>query len=258
MSADEGDRPPGPHALISCGSWRQVLIPGQSLTFGRAASHDLQIGDSPPDLRIPRTAGRLECRSDGVLIFNLSDKRSLTLQVFPGPEQEIEPLSIAGTYPHSRVRLILHGKSTTFSLMIDAEHLGQDAGDPASAQPESLEEATEGFARISNMSDRHRLLLTVLCLPRLTQSGQRAEVPSYAQMSKMLSRYGHSLKPHTVRNGLDDLRIWLTHEHGIPGLVEEREDGAPTPGGNRHMVKKLAEWAIRSGNVTREDLDRLG
>lgn len=257
MGADGGDRPPGPHALISCGSWSQALIPGQSLTFGRGTGHDLRIGHSPPDLRIPRTAGRLECRSDGVLIFNLSDKRSLKMQVFPGPELEIKPLALAGTHPHPLVRLLLSGNSAAISLMINAETLGRGSDDPALARPGSPEEATEGFTRITNMSARYRLLLTVLCLPALTQSGQRAEVPSYAEMAETLSRYGYSLKPHTVRNNLDDLRTWLTYEHDIPGLIEEQGDGAPAPGGNRHMVKRLADWAILSGNATREDLDGL-
>jgi len=266
VSADGDDQPQRPHALIICGSWSQSLTPGESLTFGRASDHALRIGYSPPDLRIPRTAGRLECRSDGVLIHNLSDKRSLTMQVFPGPELEIEPLALAGTHPHPRVRLLLHGSSTTFSLMINAEKLRRGADDPAPPRAGTLEVATVGFERITNMSDRHRLLLTVLCLPALTQSGPRAEVPSYAEMAEILARHGHSLKPKTIRNGLDELRSWLTYEHGIPGLIQDQGDGAPAPGRNgdgapapgRNLVKELARWAILSGNVTREDLDRLG
>ena len=256
-SADGGDRPPGPHALISRKSWRRILLPGQSLTFGRGASCDLQVGHAPPDPRIPRTAGELECRSDGVLIRNRSAKQSLTMQVFPGPELEIRPLALVGTHPHDRVRLLLHGRSATISLMIDVAALGPGSRAPVPPQPVDPEEVTTGFERIK-MSDRQRLLLTVLCLPALTQSGHGAEVPSYAEMAETLKEYGCALRPRTVRNNFNDLREWLTEQHDIPGLVEERGDDAPAPGGTNSMIEKLAEWALRSGNATREDVDRLG
>jgi hypothetical protein len=178
------------------------------------------------------------------------------MQALPGLELEIEPLALAGTHPHPRVRLLIHGSSTTFSLIINAEKLVRGAGDPAFSRTGTLEQATVGFERITTMSDRHRLLLTVLCLPTLTQSGRRAEVPSYAEMAGILARYGYSLKPKTIRNGLDELRSWLTYEHDIPGLLQDQDDGTPAPDGN--LVKKLARWAILSGNVTSEDLDRLG
>lgn len=250
------DKPGRPHALITCGSWSHRLAPAESLTFGRSPEHALRIGHSPPDLRVPRTAGRLECRSDGVLIHNLSDKRSLTMQVFPGPELEIRPLMVTGTHPYHRVRLLLHGNSATFAVMINTEELGSGTSGPTPAQAENPEPATVGFERIPDMSGRHRLLLTVLCLPALTQSGRGAEVPSYAEMADILARHRHPLKPSTIRNGLDELRSWLTYEHQIPGLMHNQGDSAAGPG--TRMTGALARWAILSGNVTREDLDRLG
>lgn len=256
ISVAGDDKPGRPHALISHGSWSHRLVPAESLTFGRSPEHVLRIGHSPPDLRVPRTAGRLECRSDGVLIHNLSDKRSLTMQVFPGPELEIRPLMMTGTHPYHRVRLLLQGNSATFAVMINTEKLGSGTTGSALTQAGNPEPATVGFERISDMSTRHRLLLTVLCLPALTQSGRGAEVPSYGEMAEILARHGHPLKPSTVRNGLDELRSWLTYEHQIPGLMHHQGDGATGPG--TRLTGALGRWAILSDNVTREDLDRLG
>ena len=198
----------------------------------------------------------VECRSDGVLIHNLSDKRSLTMQVFPGPELEIRPLMVTGTHPYRRVRLLLHGNSATFAIMINTEKLGSGTTGPTPDQAGNPEPATVGFERIPDMSGRHRLLLTVLCLPALTQSGRGAEVPSYAEMAEILARHGHPLKPSTIRNGLDELRSWLTYERQIPGLMHNQGGNATGPG--TRLTGALSRWAILSGNVTREDLDRLG
>jgi hypothetical protein len=139
--------------------------------------------------------------------------------------------------------------------MINTEKLESATTGPAPARAGKPEPATVGFERIPDMSSRHRLLLTVLCLPALTQSGRGAEAPSYAEMAEILARHGHPLKPSTIRNGLDDLRSWLTYEHRIPGLMHNQGDAAA--GSGTRLTGALARWAILSGNVTREDLDRL-
>lgn len=65
----------GTHAVVSTGGHRALLRPGDELTFGRDPASRLRIEHAPEDLRVPRVAGRLECRRDGVLIHSLSDER---------------------------------------------------------------------------------------------------------------------------------------------------------------------------------------
>ena len=242
-----------PHVLISCGSLQRVLTPGQTLTFGRGRGHDIRLGHNPEDLRVPRLAGKLECREDGVLVHNLSDKRSLEVQTFPGPSYDILPLMIAGTRPHPQVRLIVKGGSSTYAITIDARPLRTPAS-PAPPTSATDEFGTIGFDRIPDMSGRHRLLLSALCMPLMTQTGVRARVPTYAEVEVILRRHGHAIRARTIRNGLDELRHWLTDAHGIDGLTARADQPAAEP---ERLVAALARWAVLSGNVTDDDLDAL-
>jgi hypothetical protein len=243
-----------PHAVVSCGSRRWSLSPGDTLTFGRGAGHPLRLGHSPEDLRVPRFAGKFECREDGVLVHNMSDKRTLVVQAFPGPGYDVLPLMIAGTHPHPQVKVVITGGAGTYAIVVDTRPLGPRTA-PADRGIAYRGGGTAGFDRIESMSRRHRLLLSALCLPMLTRSGPRAEVPTYAEMEKILGDQGHSFKAKTIRNGLDELRGRLTYEHGVDGLLGESSgDVSGPPGG---FVAALARWAVLSGNVTDRDLERM-
>lgn len=135
--------------------------------------------------------------------------------------------------------------------MVDTRMLGHAVpSSPAPAGPGGG--STVGFERIETMSRRHRLLLTALCLPGLTRTGARAQPPTYAEMEHILRSYGHEVRAKTIRNGLLDLRSWLTYEHGVDGLIGN-ESGPHTD----NFLVLLEQWAIRSGNVTDADLDLL-
>jgi hypothetical protein len=245
--------PRRPHAVVTCGSLRRVLLPGQTLTFGRGRAHDFRLGHAPEDLRVPRFAGKLECRADGVLVHNMSDKRTLEVQTFPGPGYDVLPLMIAGTQPHLQVKVVVKGASSTYAITVDTRQLYTTA---ASSILESAfdERGTVGFERIESMSRKHRLLLSALCLPLMTQTGPKAAVPTYREIEDILRRHGRTYRAKTVRNGLDELRGWLTDQHGIADLVAP-EGERPRP--NDNFVEALAHWAIRSGNVTDLDLEQL-
>ncbi|WP_433790030.1 hypothetical protein [Actinoplanes sp. CA-252034] len=230
---------PTPAALITSGDFTRRLAAGRSLSFGRAVGNDLRIGHCPEDRRVPRTAGMLECRDDGVLIHNLSDKRTLTVSTFPGPGYEILPMMVTGTHPHPLVRLSLTGAVADYRITIDLRPLGVARDRPSRADGSA---PTAGFQRIATMRPRHRFFLAALCLPVMTSSGPRGQVPSYAAMEELLAAHGHPYRAKTIRNNLDELRAWLTHEHDIPDLI---------------TVERLAHWAIRSGNVTEGDLERI-
>jgi hypothetical protein len=244
-----------PHAVVSCGSFRASLTPGQTLSFGRGHGHRLRIGHAPQDLRVPRYAGRLECREDGVLVHNMSDKRLLVVQTFPGPSYDILPLMVAGTRPHPQVKVIVQGSGATYAITIDTRRLGTLPRTTASESAARDEGRTVGFDRIDSMSRRHRLMLCALCLPMMTRSGRNAEVPSYQEMERILHEYGHSYRAKTIRNSLDELRSWLTYEHGVEGLLSESANDSLGASGS--FVEKLARWAILSGNVTEHDLEQL-
>jgi hypothetical protein len=242
-----------PVAVITCGAFTRELDPGSSMTFGRGHGHPLRIGHSPEDLRVPRFAGRLECRTDGVLIHNTSDKRTLNVQTFPGPSFDIAPLMIAGTNPHQQVRVVVAGSAAVYSITIDARRLGRP--EPMEAVPELLASPfTIGFDRIESISPKHRLMLAALCLPLMTRYGRDAQVPTYSEMEVIFKRYGRTYAASTIRNNLDDLRSWLTYEHRIEGLLRDSDSRSTS---NDRLVANLADWAIRSGNVRDEDLDRL-
>jgi hypothetical protein len=249
--ADRGSS--APHAVVSCGSFRRVLIPGEAITFGRGNGHPLRLGHAPEDLRVPRFAGRLECRDDGVLVHNMSDKRTLVVRTFPGPEYEVLPLMIAGTHPHPIVKVILTGNGAEYHVTVDTR--GLRAEPLSSVEPERATPSTVGFDRIDEIAYTDRLLLAALCLPLMTRYGAEAHVPSYQEMESILNGYGHELKQKTIKNRLDRLRQWLVNERGVEGLL--RVEGMTDMASNPHLVRELARWAILSGNVTDFDLDLL-
>jgi hypothetical protein len=239
-------------AVVTCGSFHAVLRPGEQLQFGRSAGNQLRIGHAPEDRRVPRTAGRFECREDGVLIHNLSDKRILLVSTFPGPGYEIAPLMIGGTHPHGRVRVSLSGHAAKYVIHLDARGLDA-ARDRQTGTETADDDATVGFRRIEKMSARHRLFLTALCLPLMTSSGRTSQIPSYAGIETLFAEFGYTYKAKTIRNNLDELRQWLTNEHDIEDLLAPDDE----PAGSSRVVDKLAHWAIRSGNVTDADVERL-
>lgn len=232
-----------PHAVVTHGADRRVLRPGESLSFGRGRDADLRV--APEDLRVPRLAGRLECRTDGVLVHSTSAKVGLMVHPFPGTGFTVDPLAVVGSRPHGRLRVTVSGLSGEHALTVDTTGLGPAATTTPVAPTEGR--ATIGFDRIASLTSRQRRLLTALCLPILTRGGARAEVPGYAGVAKILGDHGAPLAMTTVRNALLELRSLLVNEHGIVGL--------DAPG--EAFLRPLALWAVRSGNVTDDDLDGL-
>jgi len=172
------------------------------------------------------------------------------VSTFPGPGYEILPLMVAGTHPHPQVRISLTGNAAKYLIVVDVREL-QAASAPLGPADESA--ATVGFRRLADMNPRHRLFLSALCLPLLTASGERGQVPTYAGIERILEDRGYRYKAKTIRNNLDDLRQWLSYEHDVPELLAADEG----PAGAERVVDKLAHWAIRSGNVTDADLEWL-
>lgn len=238
-------------AVVTFGRVQTLLGPGQSLSFGRGRANGLRIGHQPEDLGVPRAAGQLECRTDGVLVHNASDKIDLVVRPHPGPEYRVEPRGIAGTQPHALVKVVVEGRLRAYELTVDTVAL---LGGRASPIVSVDEHKTVGFDRLEGMRASDRRMLSALCLPLLTRVGARAVVPTYAEVAAIMSFHGSPISRATVRRRLDELRAGLGNEHGVDGLVG---DGTETGGRPTEYVQRLARWAIASGNVTPEDLDEL-
>lgn len=246
--------PAEPHAVVSAGARRHLLVPGTWLTFGRGSSSDLRIGHSPEDLRVPRTAGRLECRPDCVLIHNLSDKRSLHVETFPGPGFEVPPSMLMGTTPHDLVTVVVRGdQGRRHAIQIDTTALSPSPCGAGGLSRPSEPGATVGYRRIEALTPRQRELLCALCLPgSLGWSGVDG-VPTYAELEQILRERGVAVSAKRIRNALDDLRHWLAHEHGVADI---HSDSADTPaGGRQSFLPELARWARLSRNVTDDELE---
>lgn len=243
-------------AVARCGPQRRELAPGEVLAFGRGQGNDLRFGHDPADLRIPRYAGRLECRADGVLVHNTSDKRALVVETFPGEPFEVAPLMVAGTGPHDLVTVTIDGEHGTYAVSVDVTGLRATAAPPRPPLPMTAvagaaSASTVGFARIESLTPRHRTLLCALCLPSAFGWNGQHGTPSYAEMEAILAERGHRTSAKTVRNVLDDLRRELATAHGVDGVWEEA--GAERAGRESYLPR-LVRWARLSGNVTTEEL----
>lgn len=249
-----------PSAHISVGRQRHDLAPGASLTFGRSRTNDLRLGHDPDDLRVPRWAGRLEGRPDGVLIHNLSDSAPLLVETFPGPGFEIAPLMLVGTMPHDLVTVVVAGTAgRRHTLTVDATDLVCRPAEPV-ARRDSGVGATVGYRRIDELTARQRTLLCALCLPTTLGWSGGGTVPTYAEMEEILAARGIRMSAKTIRNALDDLRRTLAVDHGIEG-VHTGDQPTGSPAGRVSFLPALSRWAVASRTVTDaelEEFDRLG
>ncbi|PWJ55110.1 hypothetical protein SAMN06264364_10431 [Quadrisphaera granulorum] len=247
------------YAVISAGRQRVRLPVGAAITAGRSSSTDLQIGHSPTDLRVPRLAVRLECRRDGVLIFNTSDKRTITAEVWPGPGFAVPPLSLAGSAPHATVTLVIHGTAgARHTITVDSTRLpgasahlsgnpsGWDEGD------DDADQRTIGYERLTWVTDRQRQLLCALVLPLRFGWRDLAAVPTYAQVVEILAERGIHLSAKHVRNTLDEIRLRTALDHHVDDIHSDGPCSSPEPPSS--YLPAFAQWVLVSGTVTDDEL----
>jgi hypothetical protein len=242
--------PEPPHAVVRSGGLRRTLYPGESLTFGRGQHNDIPLGRTPPDLRVPRSVGRLECREDMVLVHNVSNKITMLAETFPGPNFEIPPLMTVGSLPHTVLTLVVRGEGgARHVLQLDCTRLSTAWSRLAPAPPTSSSDETVGFARLTSLTTGQREILLALCLPAFL--GEPI-TPSYTDMEAVLRARGRSLSAKTIRNSLDQLRRHLATDHDVPDVYSEQPDDPR--GGKQSFLPQLARWARLSGNVTDDEL----
>lgn len=241
------------HATVRFEAEAWELAHDSSLTFGRSSDSDIVIPRQGQDLLISRRAGRLTAVDGGLLVRNESGRNSIYLQGIPGPEFEIKPLMTLGTMPYSRCRLVILGShAARYVVSITCPVPGANSLDKAGLADGAGVgvRTTSGYRRL-DVPGAQRRYLAALCEPVLAGTGARNAPASYKEIAR---RCGVS--PGTVRKSLDVLRLVLSAEHGIPGLVHADGPEGEAPGAVS-FLPALAAWAVYSGTITREDLEAL-
>lgn len=243
--------PGGSYATVRFGAQAWDLNLGSSVTFGRSDDCDIVLTHQVEDLLVSRQAGRLTAVDGGVLVTNESLRNPIYLRGIPGAEHKIEPRMTLGTMPFKRCRVVVIGGQAE-PYVLDITCLAAEGSSAAKADLADTAKAgaptTFGFKRI-DMPRAQRRYLAALCEPMLTSVG--AAPANYREIAE---RCGVALG--TVRKSLDALRLRVSEECGIPGLVH-RDGSSRKAHGTVNFRLRLADWAVSSGNATHDDLEDL-
>jgi hypothetical protein len=182
----------------------------------------------------------------GLLITNESVRNPIYLRGIPGAEHKIEPRMTLGTMPFTRCRVVVIGGRAE-PYILDVTCLAAEGS--AKSGPVDKDPTTLGYKRIE-MPPAQRRYLAALCEPMLTGVG--AAPASYREIA---ARCDVALG--TVRKSLDALRLRVSGECRIPGLIHP-EGSSRKAHGTVNFRVRLADWAVSSGNATHGDLEDLG
>jgi hypothetical protein len=219
---------------------RWTLAAGELATFGRSDTCTIRIGVA--DEYVSRHAGTLEVLHDCVLVRNESRTRPFAVTPATGARRLVEPGEAVTSLPHDRFSVVLTGRfGDRYELRVDASEI-TPAERPPLAEPTRLARPTVTPGDITLTPARLRLL-AALCEPLLRGADDDAGPATYRAVA---DRTG--LRPGYVANVFHDLRRQLS-DAGMPGLMG-REPDADFRG-------RLADWALRTGKVTREHLRLL-
>ena len=239
--------PGGSHATVRFGTQAWNLELGSSVTFGRSDDCDIVLTGRAEDRLVSRQAGRLLAVDGGLLVTNESRQNPIYLRRIPGAEVTIDPRMTVGTMPSRHCRIVTIGsRAEPYTLDITC-HTAEDS---SAAKPD-LESAggdtTLGAKRIP-MPNAQRRYLSAVCEPMLTKGG--AAPANYKESGK---RCGVVWR--TVKNSLDLLRQRLSEEYGI--RITHSAGPGKDAAGAVNFLPALADWAIRTGNVTLDDVAGL-
>jgi hypothetical protein len=239
-------------ALVRYGEHTWPVPPGSTLTFGRGADRDIRLGDDP---HLSRRAGALIGQDGYLVIRNDSTSKPIALRPPAGEDRVIEPAAATTSLPLRRFDLVLYGAGGVLvTLAVDAGPPPPAPSEPADAPAGSRGTLT---APITLTPTQHRVLLA-LCEPMLTERGPAARPATYAEIGQRLG-----LRAGYVRNVVKALREVLTG-HGLTGMAaltwlaglsgpsDDAQDAAVDD-----FRRALAQWAVRSGWVSAEQLGEL-
>jgi hypothetical protein len=216
-----------PVRVIAGGSEHQVA-PGDSFTFGRAASCTVRL--DPDDPAISRLAGVVE--RDGMVWFltNASGSRPLTVVDRFGLRAVLAPGS--RTVIEGRLRVIIAG-AKSHELVLHAPDASEPARPVATGTPTAA-----GDGVLINQQDR--LALVALFSGYLQEGeGYDPNPKSYAAASARLG-----WPRTTLVKRIEYLRSRLTRA-GVPNMQ------------GWNALSALAEYVLTTGLITREDLQLI-
>lgn len=217
---------------VTRGSEQWDLAPGEVFTFGRESKCTVCL--DPADLGISRLAGSLEEESGTWWLINHSTTRPLQVVEESGIRSLLAPgrrTAVSGT-----VTIIVEGQVRRHALALDA-------GIP---HPPS--------APISRLADSRPTVTTAEAL--LSEADKVALVALFAGYLEPFPRYDPHPRSYadaagrldwprtTLVKRVEHLRTRLTNA-GVPNLLGE------------NALDALAEWALTSRVITRDDLELL-
>lgn len=208
------------------------LNPGDRLEFGRTAT--LSLDESNRFLH--RVAGVFERRSDVWWLDNVGTKLMLVVVGASGARTEVPPGGSAVLTESARV-VVLAGR-----IRYEIE-VAVDGASARSAPPTDGDGDTTMSWGVIPLNFEQRLLLTLLCEPRITAGD--AALPSNKEMAV---RLGWTLKK--LERKLDYLCLRFS-ETGVVGLV------GGSGGDANERRRRLADHVMRFGIIDSDDLALL-
>lgn len=220
--------------VVHDGKPRQ-LAPGQVLSFGRSTSCTICL--DPEDRGISRLAGSVQHESGAWWLWNRSSKRALSIIDDLGIRSLVAPnrrIAIGG-----KLTVVVEGSVRRHALEVRADlSVVAVTGEAAGFVGDEWPTAAAGEVLINALD---RLALVALFSGYLEAFPRYHPHPrSYADAAAMLG-----WPRTTLVKRIEHLRTRLTNA-GFPNLVGEE------------ALEHLAEWALTSGVLTREDLELIG
>ncbi len=221
----------GQQAVVSVGERRFEIAPGEVFTFGRAESCTVCL--DPDDLGISRLAGSIEYQAGTWWVLNRSSVRPLDVVDEIGIRAVLAPgrrLAVA-----TPLTVVVEGATRRHAMGVDAGsvRVGATLDQPIDALPTSKAEDVV-------ISDLDRLALVALFAGYLEAFPRYDPHPrSYADAAAHLG-----WPRTTLVKRIEYLRTRLSNA-GVPNLFGE------------NALPHLAEWALATGVLTRDDLQLL-
>jgi hypothetical protein len=220
-------------AVVTVADERYELAAGDSLTFGRDASCAICL--DPDDLGISRLAGSIESDEADWWVFNRSSVRPLEVVDEIGIRTLLAPgRRLAVVCP---LTVVVEGSARRHALAVDPVAHGAAPG-PLRAQPDDLRPTVTAAEVVINGQDR---LALVALFGSYQESFPRYD-PHPRSYANAAARLGWPRT--TLVKRIEYLRSRLS-EAGVPNLQGE------------NALASLAEWALVTGALTRDDLRLL-
>lgn len=218
---------------VTVGESRFELSPGEALTFGRDPSCAVCL--DPDDLGISRLAGSVESEAGTWWVFNRSTVRPLEVVDEIGIRTIVAPgrrLAVVGP-----LTVVVEGSIRRHALRVHAGEPEEPNAPPPTAPGDLRPTVTAAEVMIN---DQDRLALVALFSGYLEAFPRYDPHPkSYADAAALLG-----WPRTTLIKRIEYLRTRLSNA-GVPNLQGE------------NALQALAEWALVTGTLSREDLDRL-